>query len=131
MLEKTYSRKKVTPRQLPLKYRIILVLGSTILVYLYSLFLNLIGGDNVLIDAASTLCSVIATILMALRFREQWFMWIIVYLISIIMWIVAFDILMLIMSICCFLSSLIGYINWKVKIAKNKVSNNYFSNAKI
>lgn len=87
MLEKTYSRKKVTPRQLPLKYRIILVLGSTILVYLYSLFLNLIGGDNVLIDAASTLCSVIATILMALRFREQWFMWIIVYLISIIMWI--------------------------------------------
>lgn len=131
MLEKTYSRKKVNPRQLPLKYRIILVLGSTILVYLYSLFLNLIGGDNVLIDAASTLCSVIATILMALRFREQWFMWVIVYLISIIMWIVAFDILMLIMSICCFLSSLIGYINWKVKIAKNKVSNNYFSNAKI
>ena len=56
--------------------------------------------------------SFIATILMAKRYREQWFMWIVVYIVSVIMWSTTFDLLMLIMSASCLVSCIIGYINW-------------------
>ena len=59
---------------------------------------------------------------MALRYREQWFMWIIVYAISIIMWATTFNLLMLIMSICCFISSIIGFVNWTKSANKTKGS---------
>ena len=82
-------------------------------IVLYSLILDAIGGVNTLIDATSTIVSFIATILMCLRYKEQWYMWLVVYLVSIIMWATTFDLLMLIMSISCFISCFIGFINWK------------------
>lgn len=107
------ENNKVKPREISTRNKVILLVSSLVIIYLYSLFLNLIGGEFVLIDAASSITTIIATILMSQRFREQWFMWVVVYVISIIMWISVFDILMLIMSICCFISSLVGYINWR------------------
>lgn len=111
------ENNKVKPREISTRNKIILLVSSLVIIYLYSLFLNLIGGEFVLIDAASSITTIIATILMSQRFREQWFMWVVVYVISIIMWISVFDILMLIMSICCFISSLVGYINWRTRKA--------------
>jgi len=66
--------------------------------------------------------SFIATVLMAKRYREQWIMWIVVYAVSVVMWATTFDLLMLIMSISCLLSSIIGFITWSrnVKIAKSE-----------
>lgn len=104
----------VKPKELNKYYKIMLFVFALSVVYVYSLFLSFIGGQFVLIDAASTIFTIIATILMALRYREQWFLWVLVYVISVIMWIAVFDILMLIMSACCLLSCIVGYINWKV-----------------
>ena len=67
--------------------------------------------------------SLIATILMAMRYREQWFLWVVVYIVSIIMWATTFHLLMLIMSIACFISCFIGYISWSIGIKKQTVQN--------
>ena len=114
------GKYRVTPRKLSLKTTIITILISIVAVLLYGQFLDYIGGINTYIDATSTVVSFIATLLMTLRYREQWYMWLVVYLVSIIMWITTFDILMLIMSISCFISCFIGFINWT---KENKATN--------
>jgi len=106
------DKYKVTPRKLSLKSTIITILISILAVAIYGKILDLIGGVNTYIDATSTVVSFIATLLMCLRYREQWYMWIVVYFVSIVMWATTFDILMLIMSISCFISCFVGFINW-------------------
>ena len=107
------NKYQVKSRSLSLKSTIIIFIISIIAIFLYSMVLDYIGGVNVIVDATSTIVSFIATILMALRYREQWYMWVIVYIVSIIMWATTFNLLMLIMSISCFISCFIGLINWK------------------
>ena len=106
------STLRVSARRMTHKQVILLVLCAIIAVVTYSFFLKAIGGRNYVVDAISTIVSFIATILMAKRYREQWFMWVVVYLVSVIMWSTTFDLLMLIMSSCCLISCVIGYINW-------------------
>lgn len=113
------SNLRVRAKKMSNKQIITIILISIISVIAYSYFLKLIGGVNYIIDAISTVVSFIATILMAKRYREQWFMWIIVYIVSVIMWITTFDLLMLIMSASCLLSSLIGFINWSKNAKAN------------
>lgn len=118
---------RVNTRKLSLKWSIFIIVISAACVICYSFVLKAIGGVNTIIDATSTVVSLIATILMSLRYREQWIMWFVVYIVSIIMWATTFDLLMLIMSICCFLSCLIGFINWsidaKTTVKKTDISN--------
>lgn len=114
------SNLRVETKKLSIKQILIITLVSLVSVGGYAYILHLIGGVNVIVDAISTVVSFIATLLMALRYREQWFMWIVVYLVSIIMWATTFDLLMLIMSISCFISCFIGFINWSLALKKEK-----------
>lgn len=107
------NKYQVKSRSLSLKSTVIIFSISIITIFLYSMILDYLGGVNTIVDATSTVVSFIATILMALRYREQWYMWVIVYIVSIIMWATTFNLLMLIMSISCFISCIIGLINWK------------------
>ena len=109
---------KVESRKLSLKQILIILTISIFTVWGYAWFLKLIGGVNVVVDSISTVVSFIATMLMALRYREQWLLWVIVYLVSIIMWATTFDLLMLIMSGSCFISCFVGYVNWSLGIKK-------------
>lgn len=113
------TKLKVYSKNLSKRKYFIIIALSCIIVCLYAMFLKYIGGENVIVDAISTVVSFIATILMALRYREQWFMWIIVYAVSIIMWATSFNLLMLIMSISCFISCIIGYLEWSKNNRKN------------
>ena len=106
------DKVRVEPKKLSLKNTFLVSFISVVFVAIYAYFLHIIGGVNVIVDAISTVVSFIATLLMAFRYREQWIMWVIVYIVSIVMWAITFDLLMLIMSIGCFISCFIGYINW-------------------
>lgn len=120
------SSLRVNARKMSKKQILLTTLISAVAIVLYSFFLRLIGGVNYVVDAISTVSSLIATILMAKRYREQWFMWVVVYIVSVIMWIVTFDILMLIMSISCLISSIIGFISWSKNAKKfKKIDTNY------
>jgi nicotinamide mononucleotide transporter len=113
------STMRVNANKMTFKQIVIVFIISTIAVLVYSLFLKLIGGVNYIVDAISTVVSFVATLLMAKRYREQWFMWVIVYIVSVIMWITTFDLLMLIMSASCLVSCIVGYVNWSVSAKKN------------
>lgn len=114
---------RVESRKLSLKQNLVIITISIVAVLVYARILKVIGGVNVVVDAISTVVSFIATLLMALRYREQWILWVIVYLVSIIMWATTFDLLMLIMSISCFISCFVGYINWSLGIKKQNSTN--------
>lgn len=112
------TKYKVETNRLGVKNMISIFILSSIVVVAYGFLLQMIGGENTFLDALSTVVSVIATILMANRYQEQWFMWIIVYVVSVILWSTTFNLLMLIMSASCLLSSIIGYITWHYSFKK-------------
>ena len=81
--------KQVYMRRMTWKQDVLLGVVSVAGVLGYSLILKLLGGNLPLIDSMSTVFSVIAQILLIKRFTEQWVIWIIVDVVSVIMWIVA------------------------------------------
>lgn len=109
---------EIKSKSLTAKHKIILVIASIIIIIVYSLFLKLLGGNIPLIDSASTVLSVIAMILMVKQYLEQWYLWIIVNTISIIMWAISLyqgngEYATLLMWILYLLNSLYGLYKWK------------------
>ena len=103
---------------------VILVVGSIAAVAAYGFILKLIGGEFALVDATSTVFSVIATILMLARYSEQWIMWVVVNVVSVVLWAMAFasgegsGITYLVMWIAYLFNSIYGYINWRRMASK-------------
>ena len=83
----------------------------------YKLVLDLLGGNSTLLDSSSTVISVVANSIMLLRYREHWLLWIIIDTITVIMWIIAGDFIMVTMWLVYLINAFYGYYNW-TKIAK-------------
>lgn len=79
----------VYKKRMNLKQDVLLVLISVAGVVGYGYILRLLGGNLPWVDSMSTVLSVIAQILMIKRYMEQWIIWIVVDVVSVIMWIVA------------------------------------------
>lgn len=109
--------KDVIGKKLTLKNSIILLIICTLGILGYKLILDLLGGNSTLLDSASTVISVIANSLMLLRYREQWLLWIIIDTITVIMWLIAGDFIMVTMWLVYLINAFYGYYNW-TKIAK-------------
>lgn len=91
---------------------------STLIIFGYATYLKSLGGIATLADSTSTVLSILATFLMIFKFSEQWLCWIVVNMVSIFMWIVAFksgstDIGTLAMWCAFLINSIYGFINWK------------------
>jgi len=67
-------------------HRFLLFLSIPLIIFGTSLVLSAIGGKLPLLDASTTILSILAMLLMALRFKEQWYVWIVVDFISVYMW---------------------------------------------
>lgn len=77
----------VVMRKLPVKAAAIVSAASIAAVTGLGFILSLLGGQNTpYIDASTNVLSVAATILMVRRYREQWTAYIIVNVLSVIMW---------------------------------------------
>lgn len=63
-----------------------LIVGAVSLVLLYAIALQKLGGNLSVVDATTTVLSVLATFFMVKGYREQWVCWITVNLLSIYMW---------------------------------------------
>ena len=90
----------------------------------YGFILKKLGGNLPFFDSASTIMSVIAMVLMVFAFVEQWILWIIVDIVSIIMWVAVMikggnDIAVLIMWFAFLVNAVYGLYNW-VQLAKNQ-----------
>lgn len=102
----------VEGKKMTLKQTILALLICFIGIYLYKLLLDTLGGEATLLDSASTMISVFANILMLLRYREQWLLWIIIDIITVIMWVLAKDYIMVTMWSVYLINAFYGYYKW-------------------
>ncbi|WP_099222762.1 nicotinamide riboside transporter PnuC [Listeria costaricensis] len=94
-----------------------MILSVIIAWYLFGTLLKVIGSNSPYLDSMTTALSVVAQVLMTLRFREQWVLWIIVNLFSIVLWIVAGNASMVAMWVAFLFNSTYGYMNW-IRLSK-------------
>lgn len=104
------------------KQRILWSVITILATILYGFVLKKLGGNLPFIDSSSTVMSVIAMILMVFVFVEQWVLWILVDIVSIIMWIVVMmkggsDVAVLVMWIAYLVNAIYGLYNW-IKLEK-------------
>lgn len=109
----------VKGKKLNLKSSIILLIACAIAIFCYKGILDLLGGSSTLLDSMSTVISVIANSLMLLRYREQWLLWIVVDIVTVIMWLIMGDFIMVTMWSVYLINAFYGYYNW-TKIAKEE-----------
>ena len=81
---------EVIKKRLSLKNSIIAYLSVAVGTVAYGYILMLMNGTLPFVDAMSTVFSVFAQILCVKRYMEQWVLWVIVYIVTVIMWVYAF-----------------------------------------
>ena len=81
-------------------------------VLLYNQVLIALGGAITLLDSMSTVLSVVANALMVMRYREQWLLWIVVDVVSVIMWALAGDLIMTAMWAVYLVNACYGWCMW-------------------
>lgn len=105
---------KIMSKSLFAKWAIISVLGVIILTGI----LNYLNGNLPILDSMSTIFSLVAMWLSIKMFKEQWILWIIIDVITVIMWVYAFikgepnSMAMVIMWIAYLINAFYGYLNW-------------------
>ena len=118
------SNEEVKARNLTAKGWVITIVGSVAAVAAYSTLLKVLGGSFALVDATSTTLIIVATLLMLTRYSEQWLMWILVNIASVILWAMALmggdesAVTLVVMWSAYLFNSVYGYYNWR-KMAKN------------
>ena len=114
---------QVKASRLDWSQRVLLVLGCFAAVTAVGFILKYLGDPQPFKDSATTVLSVVAQALMALAFMEQWALWIITNVISVIMWGVcvlrgeAHAGVMVIMWVFYLLNSINGFRVW-LKLSK-------------
>lgn len=81
---------EVIKERLPLKKGVVVYLLTAVAIFVYGLILRALGGNLPFIDSMSTVISVVAQILSIKRLMEQWVLWIVVDVVTVIMWAVHF-----------------------------------------
>lgn len=113
------GKDSVVSKFLSWKGRIFWTLGSTAAIVGYGFVLQAMGGNTPFFDSTSTVLSVLAMVLMAGLFMEQWILWIVVDVVTVIMWsnIVfieggLFNLGILVMWISWTINAIYGFLNW-------------------
>ena len=79
---------QVKARRLSWNQRITLAFGCTFAVVTVGFILQHFGDPQPFKDSTTTVLSIVAQALMALAFMEQWVLWIITNIVSVVMWVV-------------------------------------------
>jgi nicotinamide mononucleotide transporter len=123
--KKHYNLKSdvVRCRKMSVWMTMVFLAASTIIICIYRIFLAQLGGKATWLDSASTIFSLIANVLMVLRYREQWILWIIVDVITVAMWVIAGDWIMTTMWAVYLLNACYGFIIWTKMNKADNVEN--------
>lgn len=119
------DKSRVKSRRMTSMERLFWFLGSTAAVIIVGFILKYYNDPQPFKDAATTVLSIIAMFLMVKTYMEQWFIWVIVNIISVIMWIIAtlrgdaHAMLMIFMWIFYLANSINGLISWNKLADKN------------
>ncbi len=119
----------VIMRELANKYKAIVGLICIIGIIITGFLLSLIKGQNTpYIDATTNTLSIIATFLMMWRYKEQWILYIVLNIFTIIMWSIRMAngspeaLLMIVMWSSYLVNAFYGYYNWSKGVKKVRES---------
>ena len=117
---------EVVKERLTLKKSVIVYALTAVAIFVYGLILKALGGNLPYIDSMSTVISVVAQILSIKRLMEQWVLWIVVDVVTVIMWAVHFaqggeTIATLAMWSVYLVNAFIMFIRWYKESKKNAV----------
>lgn len=113
--------EEVIKKKLSFKNSITTYLLTIIVTIIYGFILKSLKGTLPFVDAMSTVFSVFAQILCTKRYVEQWVLWIVVDVITVMMWIYAFingtgDFATILMWSVYLINAIIMFIKWKNNI---------------
>lgn len=116
----------VKVREFTLKNSIIIILSCIIGSFILSYLLTLIPGQRIaLMDASSNIINLCDVVLMILRFKESWWIWLANNVIDLGIWIITFiekgegSFMMLLVSIGYLIINIYGIIKWTIEARKN------------
>lgn len=125
------ENKNVKVREFTLKNSIIITLSCLIGSLILSYLLTLIPGQRIaFLDASSNIINLCGVILMILRFKESWWIWLVNNIIDLSIWIITFlshganSFMMLLVSIGYLLINIYGIIKWNKEAKKENVYDN-------
>ncbi len=128
MWRKKMEENVVIMRELANKYRVITGIVCIVGIVATGFLLSLIKGQNTpYIDATTNTLSIIATVLMMYRYKEQWILYIILNIFTIIMWSIRMangspeGMLMIVMWSSYLVNAVYGYYNWSKGVKKAEV----------
>lgn len=110
--------EEVIAKSLTTKQWIIVGVAAVVGTFSYIELLKYLGSALAVLDGATVVISIVAQILMVLRYREQWALWILVNVMTISLWSVLYfqngetSLPLLVMYIMYLCNSLYGYYNW-------------------
>lgn len=115
--------KEVDSKGLNGKELIVTIIVTAIIYYIVGTILEYkLHAKQPWIDAVATSLSLVGQTLMTLRYKEQWFFWIVINMVSIFLWArgmvlnggVSFgEVMMAVMWVAFLINSVYGYYNWK------------------
>ncbi len=122
------SEVVVVSKKMNLKQRVILMVSCVVLVIIVGYILKYYTEDpQPFKDSATTVLSIIAMILMVMAYMEQWWLWIFINLLALVMWVLIYrrggesSAEMVIMWLFYLANSINGYIVWKKAANKSNL----------
>ncbi len=123
------ENSNVIVRGFTLKNSIMIILSCIIGSFVLGYLLTLIPNQNLaFMDASSNCINLCGVILMILRFKESWWVWLANNIIDLIIWIIMLvnngpsSWMMLLSSLAYLLINIYGIIKWSIKAKKNKAN---------
>jgi len=124
------KNRNVKVREFNFKNSIIITLSCIIGSFILGYLLSLIPEQRLAImDASSNCINLCGVILMILRFKESWWLWLANNIIDLIIWIITAmnkgnnSIMMLLVSVGYLLINIYGVIKWNIDAKKNEIEN--------
>ena len=117
---------EVVKKKMSIKGRFGLLFGTAFATFLYGLVLRALGGALPFVDALSTVASVVAMMISVKMYMEQWIIWIVVDVVTIMMWVVAFargneSVATLLIWVVYLVNAIIMYRKWDREANENAV----------
>lgn len=113
------DRADVVKNYLTTKQRVWVTLGTLAAIALYFFGIAELKGNLPGLDSATAILSVLATTLMMYRYAEQWYVWVVVNIVAVVMWVQATihheggGAALLAMWVAFLLNSLFGVYQWR------------------
>lgn len=107
------KNKDVIARKLSTKQIIIAAIVFVIAFFGLNLLLEHYNGHSTMLDSATTILIIYASVLGVLRYREQWIIWIVADFLMLLMWITSNNPAIIVTRAFYVLGSIYGYFNWR------------------